>query len=53
MPLRRVGIEIGAPVPRAPGQSAEAHAAAVWAAVVDMARRHRADMPFDERGPVE
>lgn len=46
MPLRRFGLEIGAPVPRQPGQTAEDHARAVWAEVQAMAARHGADRPF-------
>lgn len=46
MPGRRVGLEVGPPVPRAEGQTPEEHAEATWAVVKAMAERHRANEPF-------
>lgn len=51
LPFQRVGIEVGPAVPRAPGESAEEHAARVWSEVKALAARHGADAPFREPGP--
>lgn len=46
MPFARVGLEVEAPPPRAPGESAEAYARRVWDRVRALAARHGADAPF-------
>lgn len=50
MPGVELGIEIGEPVARQEGQSAEEHARAAWAAVAAIAARRGADVAFEERG---
>ncbi len=47
MPLQPVGIEVEPPLDRAAFPDGEAYAEASWARVVEMARRHGCDAPFE------
>ncbi len=48
MPFQSIGIEVGPPVPRNPGESPADHAARVWGEVRRMAGPRRVDAPFSD-----